>query len=159
MLKRNALATAAAALAATVVLAHGNPREELEAAVGSVQVKVEYGRPSLKGRDMLGQAGEGMVWRVGADAATTLTTSAGLRFGDRTLNAGSYVVKARKEAGDAWTLILEGGDAAVEVPLESRSLPESVELFTILLSGEGGSGSLELRWGQRALATPFAAAD
>jgi len=158
MLKRNALVTSVAALAATVLLAHGNPREEVQAEVGGAKVSVEYGRPSLKGRDMLGQAAEGMVWRVGADKAATLTTSAALSFGERSLAAGSYTVKARKDAGDSWTLLLESGETTTEVPLETSSLPESVELFTILVSG-GGSGRLEMHWGQRALATSFTAAD
>jgi hypothetical protein len=158
MLKRKALLTSAAAFAATVLLAHGNPREELEAAVGAAQVSVEYGRPSLKGRDMLGQATEGVVWRVGADKATSLTTSAGLSFGERAVPAGNYTLKARKDAGDAWTLLLESGEKTTEVPLEARTLEESVELFTIQLSG-GASGRLEMHWGTRALTTSFTAAD
>jgi len=158
MLKRNALVTSVAALAATVLLAHGNPREEVQAEVGGAKVSIEYGRPSLKGRDMLGQATEGMVWRVGADKATTLVTSAGLRFGEQALAAGSYTVQARKDAGDAWTLLLESGETTTEIPLEARSLAESVELFTILVSG-GDSGRLEMHWGQRALSTSFTAAD
>jgi hypothetical protein len=159
MLTRNATLTCGAALAATLLLAHGNPREELQAEVGSAAVSVEYGRPSLKGRDMLGQATPGMRWRVGADGAATLTTSAGLAFGETALAAGRYTLEARKGEGDGWTLLLEGGDATTEVPLQTRQLGESVELFTILLSGEGSAGSLELRWGTRALSTGFASAD
>lgn len=159
MPKRNAVFAAVAALAATTLLAHGNPREEVEAEVGAAKVSVEYGRPSLKGRDMLGQATEGMEWRVGADAATTLTTSADLAFGDQSLAAGSYTLKARKGSGDAWTLLLEADGATTEVPLETSALDESVELFTILVSGEGDAGRLEMRWGTRALAAGFAAAD
>ena len=157
MSKRNALLTPIAALAATVLLAHGNPREEVKAQIGGAEVSVEYGRPSLKGRDMLGQATEGMVWRVGADKSATLTASAGLVFGEQALAAGSYTLKARKDAGDAWTLLLEAGESTTEVPLQVRALDESVELFTIRVSGEGGRGRLELHWGARALATGFSA--
>jgi len=159
MLKRNALFAGTAALAAATLLAHGNPREELEASVGGAEVSVEYGRPSLKGRDMLGQATEGVEWRVGADKAATLTTSSGLSFGDASLAAGSYTLAARKGAGDAWSLLLASDAGTTAVPLESHALDESVEMFTILLSGEGGEGQLEMRWGTRALATGFAAAD
>lgn len=158
MRMRNVSMTSLAALAATVLLAHGNPREEVKAAVGGAEVSVEYGRPSLKGRDMLGQATEGVVWRVGADKAATLTTSGGLEFGDQALAAGSYTLKARKDAGDGWTLLLESGESATEVALEVHALEESVELFTIEVTG-GDAGQLEMHWGTRALATSFAAAD
>jgi hypothetical protein len=159
MLKRNALVTSLAVTAATVLLAHGNPREVVQAKVGAAEVSVEYGRPSLKGRDMLGQAAEGMVWRVGADKATTLTTTAGLSFGGHALPEGSYTLGARKDAGDTWTLLLEADGTTTEAPLATRKLDESVELFTILVSSEGKGGQLELRWGTHALTTSFAAAD
>ena len=74
----------AAAILITVPTAFAqSPRGSAEATVGSAEVSIEYGRPSLQGRDMLGQATDGMVWRLGADASTTLTTSGDLDFGGR----------------------------------------------------------------------------
>jgi len=156
MFERKAALAAAAALTASLAFAHGNPRAEVKATVGKATVTIEYGRPSLKGRDMLGQAADGTVWRVGADKATTLASDAPLSFGEASVPAGTYTVKARK-AGDAWVLLLESNGAATEVPLASAPLDESVELFTIALSADGGDGTLRLSWGNRSLTARFTA--
>ena len=157
MFERNAALASLAALTAAVVFAHGNPRAEVKAAVGKANVTIEYGRPSLKGRDMLGQASVGTVWRVGADKSATLACDNALAFGETSLAAGSYTLKARKDAESEWVLLLEADEAATEVPLVASALEESVELFTIELTGDGAQGSFELRWGTRALSTTFTA--
>ena len=63
---------AAILLAVPTVFAQ-SPRGTAEAMVGGAKVSIEYGRPSLQGRDMLGQVTAGMVWRLGADASGHLT--------------------------------------------------------------------------------------
>ena len=79
MLKRLALLAAAVVVAAPAFAQ--NPRGEAKASVAGKTVAIDYGRPSLKGRDMLGQAQVGQSWRMGADAATGLKTEADLSFG------------------------------------------------------------------------------
>ena len=54
---------------------------------------------------MLSQATDGMVWRLGADASTTLTTSGDLDFAGTRIAAGSYSLFAKK-MGDGWTLLV-----------------------------------------------------
>ena len=67
-----------------------NPRGTAETSIDGKKVSVEYGRPSLKGRDMLGKAPTGTIWRTGADTSTTFTTEADLDAGGKTIPAGSY---------------------------------------------------------------------
>lgn len=161
-LRRPALAVALAAslgLAVAPALAQ-SPRGTAEGTVGGASVSVEYGRPSLAGRDMLSRVEDGMVWRLGADQSTTLTTSAALEIGDASLAAGSYSLFARKTA-DGWVLLVnsatgqwgtehESAKDVAEVPL-SVSTGESVEQFTISIEEHGGSQMLHFAWGETTL--------
>jgi hypothetical protein len=155
MIKRASLVAVLALVTSSLVLAHGNARAEVKAEIGGKTVTIEYGRPSLKGRDMLGQAEAGMTWRLGADGATTLRNEGPLGFGEQTVPPGEYVLKARKVADGGWHLVVTAGDEVVaEVPLTTSELAESVEMFTIELSG---SGRFEAKWGTLSLATDLVA--
>jgi hypothetical protein len=158
MLKRIALG-ALALSAAAPVFAQTNPRGEATATVAGKAVSVEYGRPSLKGRDMLGQAQIGQAWRMGADAATSLKTDADLAFGAVTVPKGEYILTATKVAADTWHLnVLSKADRSkvAEVPLSVGTLPQSVEVFTVALKGEKEKGEFEMHWGTIALKAAFA---
>jgi hypothetical protein len=159
MLKRMALAAAAVCLAAPV-FAQGNPRGEAKTMVSGKAVAIDYGRPSLKGRDMLGQAQVGQAWRMGADAATGLKTEADLSFGAVKVPKGEYILTATKVAADQWQLnILSKADRSkiADVPLAASKVEASVEQFTIDLKGEKDKGELKLTWGTTALGTTFTA--
>jgi hypothetical protein len=158
MLKRFALAALAASLA-TSSYAQG-ARGEAKATVAGKAVAIDYGRPSLKGRDMLAQAQVGQAWRMGADAATSLKTEADLSFGGVQVPKGEYVLTATKVAADQWQLnVLKGADKTkvADVPLTASKSDASVEQFTIDVTGSGDKGDLKLRWGTTVLAAPFTA--
>ena len=156
MLKRIALA-ALAVMVAVPALAQMNPRGEAKAMVAGKAVSIDYGRPSLKGRDMLGQAQVGQAWRMGADAATTLKTDADLSFGSVAVPKGEYILTATKVAADTWHLNVLKADRAkvAEIPLTQGTLPQSVEMFTIALKGEKEKGEFEMHWGTTALKAAF----
>ena len=157
MLKRIALA-ALAVVVAGPAFAQGNPRGEAKAMVAGKAVSIDYGRPSLKGRDMLGQAQIGQAWRMGADTATGLKTDADLSFGTVALPKGEYILTATKVAADQWHLnVLAKADRAkvADIPLTPGKLDSSVEMFTIALKGEKDKGEFEMHWGTTALKAPF----
>ena len=138
--------------------AQRNPRGEARVTLAGKSIVVNYGRPSLKGRDMLGKAEVGQEWRMGADAATTLDTPVSLSFGSTRVPPGKYVLRAKKVSDTDWMLMLErDGKAAAEVPLESLVLDKSVEEFTIDFTEEKGQGVFRMSWGNLALATRFTA--
>ena len=156
MKKRLAFLAAFTAFAIPV-LAHGAERGEAKATVAGKTVTIDYGRPSLKGRDMLAQAEVGKPWRMGADADTTLKTDADLVFGGAAVAKGEYVLKATKVAEDKWQLnVLTKENAKVaDVPLELAKAPASVEMLTIDLKGEKEKGTFTMSWGEVSLKTAF----
>jgi len=156
MLKRFALAAAAVALAAPALAQ--NPRGEAKAMVAGKTVAIDYGRPSLKGRDMLAQAQVGQPWRLGADSATTLKTETDLTFGDAKVPSGEYILTATKVDTDKWQLnVLAKDDRSrvADIPLSQSKTDDSIEMFTIDLKGEGRKGTLKMTWGQTALSADF----
>jgi hypothetical protein len=162
MMKRLAFAAAVFALVApsfaqAQMQMGGGERGEAKATVSGKPVAIEYGRPSLKGRDMLAQAAVGQPWRMGSGNATTLKTDANLSFGPLAVPKGDYVLTATRVAADQWQLDIAKADKSkvVEVPLTSETLKTSVETFTIDLKGAGNKGDLTLSWGTTALKTSF----
>jgi hypothetical protein len=156
---RRAAVAALIFVLAVAPLALGAERGQARAVLDGKSVVIDYGRPTLRGRDMLAQAEIGKPWRMGADGATTLKTEADLAFGDAAVPSGDYVLKATRVAAERWELNIATADgtAVAAVPLAASALPESVETFTIELSAKGKRGELALKWGGTALSAPFAA--
>lgn len=151
------MATLVVALNASFVMAQ-EQRGEAKAMVAAKSVAVEYGRPVLAGRDMLGQAKAGSPWRMGSGSPTSLKTDADLNFGSVTLPKGSYILTAVKDEKGSWTAIASSPDGktkAAEVPLKSTTLKDSVEQFTIELSGKGSAGEFSMSWGTARMAASF----
>lgn len=149
--------TLAATLCSSMAVAQ-EVRGEAKAMVAGKSVAVEYGRPSLAGRDMLGQAKVGSPWRMGAGSPTSLKTDADLAFGAVMLPKGSYVLTAVKDEKGDWTVIAtspDGKTKAAEVPLKSTTLKDPVEQFTITVSGKGNAGEFSMMWGTAKMSTSF----
>ena len=159
MKRRVFLSSSLIVLAVLAAFAHGAPRGEAKASLAGKLVSIDYGRPSLQGRDALSLATPGEPWRMGADAATTLTTAADLAFGSATVPKGSYILTATKDDTGAWTLnVRDTADrkhVIASVPLTPTPLTESVELFTIDLKGEKDKGSFTMSWGTTAFSAAF----
>lgn len=141
-----------------------SPHEKVEAVIGGKKVVIEYGRPSLKGRDMATLAPAGKVWRTGADEATTLTTEGDLMLGSLHVPAGSYSLFTIP--GDAeWTVIVNktakqwgafkydaGADLGRVKAKAAKGGP--TEQFTISLTAKGSSGELKMMWGAAVVTVP-----
>lgn len=152
-----ALAAAALALTPTFVAAQ-NPRGETKVTLGGKAVSIDYGRPSLRGRDMIAQLEVGRAWRMGADAATTLKTDVDLAFGSLLVPQGSYVLTLTKAAADKWLLNVKAGEKAVaDIPLVESKASAPVETLSIDLQGEKSAGEFQMSWGTLVLKAPFSA--
>jgi hypothetical protein len=140
-------------------------RGKAEMKAGSGAITVDYGRPSLKGRDMLSQLQDGAFWRMGRNQATVLTTPVDLSFGKTVVAKSAYTLWLKK-AGDAFQLVFNSQtgqwgtqhDPAKDVytvPMTKAALAASVETFTIDLTPAGKGGSIDLSWGTTKLSAPF----
>jgi len=133
-------------------------------------VSVDYGRPALKGRtfdQLLGQLGEGKVWRLGANQSTTFSTGVDLAFGDVSVPKGEYSLWALKEAS-GWKLVFNKQhgqwgtqhDAAQDLgstPLKESKGAKAEEMVTINLAKEGDGGTITIQWGDKVLSASFKA--
>jgi hypothetical protein len=122
-----------------------------------LKVSVEYGSPTLRGRDIESMISPGDEWRMGADSATTLTTETPLKFGDKVVPQGVYVLRAKLAAPREWLLILgtEQNSRVAEVPLKFEQINTSAESMKISLDSTAGGGRFVLQWGKLALSTDF----
>ncbi len=147
----------ALAVTATVVVAQ-EQRGQATATVASKAVAVEYGRPVLAGRDMLGMAKVGTPWRMGAGSPTSLKTEADLTFGSVALPKGSYILTAVKDDKGSWTVFAANPETkakVAEIPLTSTALKAPVEQFTIEVSAKGDTGEFAMMWGAQKMAASF----
>jgi hypothetical protein len=166
-LRTLALATTATFALSAIAFAQ-NPRGTAETNLSGKNVSVEYGRPSLKGRDMLSQAPVGTVWRTGADQSTTFTTETDLTAGGTAIPAGSYSLWTKRTSEDGWSLVLnkqtgqwgtmhDASQDLYSVPMKWSRVDSGPDEFTIELSSSGSNGELRLLWGKNVLALPFTA--
>jgi hypothetical protein len=82
-----------------------SPKAIVEQTVGFTEIKIEYGRPGVKSRNIWGGlVPYNAVWRAGANEATKITFSTDVKIDGRKLKAGSYsffAIPGQK----TWTLI------------------------------------------------------
>ena len=138
-------------------------KAEMKAGTGSITL--DYGRPSLKGRDMLSQLQDGASWRMGMNQATVLTTPVDLAFGSTKIAKGAYSLWLKK-AGEAFQLVFnsqtgqwgtehDASKDVASVDMKKSPLSAPVETFTIELTPSANGGSLDLSWGATKLSAPF----
>jgi hypothetical protein len=139
-------------------------RAELKTPGGALTI--DYGRPSLKGRDMLSQLKEGDSWRMGMNQATVITTPVDLTFGSVKVPKGAYSLWLLKAAGDKFNLVFNSQTGqwgtshdkskdVYTVPLSRGTVPTAVETFTLDLKDAPKGGVLEMVWGATRLTTEF----
>jgi hypothetical protein len=167
---RVAIAIAAVAVvgAATYHVYGGSPAATAAAILDGKTIEVRYYAPSVRGRQIFGRGGllstdpTYPVWRAGANAATSLTTSGALMIGGLNVPAGGYTLYVNVQDPDAWELIInrETGqwgrsyDASQDlgrVKMTMSTPPMLVERLRYSISDdEGGTGTLRLAWERRA---------
>lgn len=126
-------------------------------------VKVVYGRPLKKGREVFGSLVPfGKVWRTGANEATEIKFFKDVTFGGKQVKAGTYSLFSIPGESE-WTIILssdldvwgaysykESSDV-VRVTVPSSSDGKSLEAFSITFNGS----NLVLGWDKTRVEVPI----
>lgn len=153
--------------------------------LGDTYVKVTYGRPYMRGRQIFGTPAEseeylvpfGQLWRTGANEATEITTTGPIRFGGQPLAAGTYALFT-EPGPSAWTIhlspqlgldgtgrldngsftpdVYDPDQDVLVVTAPSGTLDETVEQFTITFENADGGTHLVLRWENTEVRIPVA---
>jgi hypothetical protein len=134
-------------------------RDTTRAQIGNSVFTVDYGRPLVRGRTLLGDViAYDRVWRTGANAATQFTTSTPIRLAGMPVPAGSYTLftaphtngvdlivnKQTGEWGTEYNRSLNLGIAKIS----SEVATATVEEFTIsIIPSDNRHGTLVLEWG------------
>lgn len=139
------------------------------------RIHLDYGQPHLRGRTL--HQGDlvpfDQVWRLGANAATLLTTDVDLTMGGQVVPSGRYVVQALPTRS-GWTLILQAettGSSEImpmrydqskdsaRIPLKVSTLSTPVESLTMSLvpstTPGAQTGVLTVQWGTVQLQTDW----
>ncbi len=141
-------------------------RGKAEATIKGKKVSIDYGRPALQGRDMIGMARPGTTWRLGMDDATEIQSTGTLVVAGKELKPGKYTLWAKKTGDTAWTLAFHPqtgvwGDPPLEtgyvaqMPLKLEKVPASTEKLTITLADQAGDAAIIVKWGTAQLTGTF----
>jgi hypothetical protein len=151
-----------------------SPRDTVRATVGTARLTIDYGRPSRRGRTLVGDLlPYGEVWRTGANAATQFSTTAPIELAGITLRPGTYTLFTLPSQ-TAVTLVINGEsgqwgtqyDASRDIArlrMTVDSTPANVELFTIRVdgaeasAGQAGDSRLVMEWGRFRWSAPLRA--
>ena len=134
-------------------------RDTVRAQIGNSIFSVDYGRPLMRGRTLLGGVIPfDYVWRTGANAATQFTTSNPIKLAGMQVPAGKYTMftiprtngvdlivnKQSGQWGTEYNPALNLGRASITS--EAAAVP--VEKFTIsIIPGDDRHGTLVFEWG------------
>lgn len=140
-----------------------SPRDTVRVRVGPVALMIDYGRPSVRGREVFADGVLGdSVWRTGANAATQLRTSQALQFASGTVPAGTYSLFTRITAERAelivntrigiWGTQYSSETDLLRVPLQ-RARAGFVEQFSVAV--DTVNAAIVLRWADQEFRAPF----
>jgi len=134
-------------------------RDTVRAQIGTATFTVDYGRPQLRGRTLLGDViPYDYVWRTGANAATQFSTSSPITLAGMRVPAGTYTLFTVPHANGVdlivnkqhgqWGTEYNGSLNLGMARIESEVATATVEEFTIsIIPVDNRHGTLVLEWG------------
>jgi hypothetical protein len=90
----------------TISCAQESPRQVAEGNINKVNISIDYGAPSVKGRTVWGGLEQyGKVWRAGANENTTISFDKDVKISGKKLTAGKYGFFIIPVENGDWTVI------------------------------------------------------
>ncbi len=146
-----------------------SPSSTLIQKVGLTDVKVEYSRPSMRGRKIFGGLeAYDELWRTGANGYTLITFGNDVKIAGQEVKAGTYSIFT-KPGATSWEVFFytdtQGGGVpsdwdeskvVAKTTVEVYSLPVDIETFTISFDDlTSKSANLGLMWEKTYVAVNF----
>ena len=143
-----------------------SPKSELTQIVGFTEMQIEFSRPSMRGRKIMGNlVNYGDIWRTGANSNTKITVSDDVMFGENILPAGTYSILTRP-GNKMWEVFFYTEDWSLpkawdpekialklDIPVKNAN---QIETFSIWIGDiSTDSASLNLGWENSRIVMPF----
>ncbi len=142
-----------------------SPAASVSTVVGLTDVKIDYSRPSAKGRKIFGEGAVllpyGAIWRTGANSGTKITFSDDVKVEGTSVPKGEYLIFSWPGATE-WTVSLYkdiaiGGNTgdydktkeAANFKVKSEKLTEKVETLTINIgdiAADSKTAKVQIAW-------------
>jgi hypothetical protein len=135
-----------------------SPAATANVTMGDVKIDITYNAPSVRGRKVMdGLIPYGKVWRTGANAATTITTSSDLHFGKLLVPAGTHTIYSyhsekeqlliiNKQTGQ-WGTEYDVTKDLGRVPMMAKPMSSPQEVMSISFENTTPTSTeLHIRW-------------
>ncbi len=144
-----------------------SPTETVRASVGPAAVRLTFGSPRTRGREILGiVVPYDKVWRTGANAATIMELGRDVTIGGTKVPTGTYTLWTLPTKQGV-TLIINGEHGqwgvsynstrdVVRVPMTVSSVETPQEKFAIAVGGSDGAQALRIMWDRFVWSVPIA---
>ncbi len=132
-----------------------SPNETATGKIKNATITIKYCSPSVKGREIFGKLEPfGVIWRAGANEATTFETDKEILVEGKKLPAGTYSFFLIPEKNGVWTAIFnkepkqwgafkyEESKDQLRVQVKTKALAKSQEKLTYSVNNKG----FELNW-------------
>ena len=153
--------------------------------IGDTYVKVTYGRPYVRDRQVFGTNTDSTefltpyneIWRTGANEATEITTTGPLSIAGNTLDTGTYsiftepgptewIIHFSPHLGldgtgifnaetQVFTEVYDSDQDVLVITVPSGVLEEAVDQLTMVFEAVDGGAHLVLRWGKTEVRIPI----
>ena len=141
----------------------GSPHVQVDWMIDDANITISYGRPYLRER-VVGESVEpmaSMVWRLGADEATTLVTDKDLMIRDAHVPAGEYTLWAahmndefhlivNSQTGQ-WGTQYDASHDVAHIAMDVEDLDPPADQLTLSVTSE----MFGFEWGQMAASVPI----
>jgi len=138
-----------------------SPNAAVSQTIGTTEVRITYGRPSVNDRTIFAEDGlvsYGEVWRTGANEATTISVSDDVTVQGEALSAGTYSLYTIP-GPDSWTLIFndvanqwgteyDEGEDVLRVEATPESGPQVEMMMFYFENMDDTSGTGILHWNE-----------
>ena len=146
-----------------------SPITKIEQVVGLTNVSLEYSRPSMRGRKIMGDlVPMGEMWRAGANKNSMIRFSDAVKVSGKNLEAGTYSLFVRPGTSmwevffytqiENWGLPSEWdiNSIAATVEVKTEKLSDAVESFTIAIEDLSNDGAnLTFKWENTQVSIPL----